>query len=405
MVSLYRPGRSAVWSLLGLFLLAGSIVACSRPDTKEALPTTPDGAHLAQNTVDTIAEARKQATLPPVPREPALDDKARAGLAVILAGLPEGVTAIDRLFAVAKLPVELNYGVGFEKDTPGLDEAGRQAGRRGGYSVSEALLAGDPALDGIGWAARGPWAVLVFRARRLGPADAPALQNAIDAAIAHQRPNLQRDAALSTLAADAVTDSEVSYDDAVGFNRAGGVPVYLDYTENDTYLPSQFLDIRLAKDGPGTLREPWLRRVGAALKITDTGTVVYVVLAAGEADQAALAHDIEAARPKATELVNHRRVELGLKKLRLDPGLDALAGRTLAEALQRQCFPGLDRCSGRFPKGTDSYYTQMSPYSSPEGAFDLAMYREDGDESFTRFGAAATIGPGGLVWSVLLLAA
>jgi len=333
-----------------------------------------------------------------------LDDKARAGLRIIEGGLPEGVSAIDHLSDVAELPAELSYAIGFEKDTPGLDEAAGRETRRGGYSMSERLLAGDPALDGIGWAGGGPWAVIILRARRLGPDDTPALEKGLETAIAQERPALRPDPALKGLAAIAVINSDVSYQDVEGFGLAGGVPVHLEYSETETFLPSQFLNIRLDKKSPASLHEPWLSRFGAAAKITDTGTVVYVVLAAGEADRPALVRQIAEAEPRAAELVNRERTKLSLPEVRLDARLVTAAREVLLEAVKRKCFSADDHCAAPFPDAAESSYQRRSTWFSPEEAFTWDLGRDEGDDTYRRFGVAATIGPDGMVWSVLLLA-
>lgn len=406
----------ATWRVMWIVVLSSLLPACSglgRPSTptgRSASPSTPaqrpkDGSSGAEELVDELFKARAEARLPSAPRDPTLDEKARTGLAVILAGLPEGVTAIDHILDKPKLSEGLTYGVVFEEETPGLSEAERHQGRRGGYTISNELRGSDPALDGIGWAARGPWAVIVFRSRHLVPLDAPALQKALEAALARDRPGLQNDPALSGLAAAVVADGVVTYEERAGLGRAGGVPVTLSYTETASRLPSSFLNARLADEGPGSLHEPWLRWVGAAATVTETGVVTYVVLATGEAERPRLVGELDAAAPQAADLVNRHRTELGLPKLRLDPVLAGAARKALADATDRQCFAIDDNCPAQFPKAADYFYGEKHLWYSPEAPFTWRLERQEGDEQYRRFGAAATIGPDGLVWTVLLLAA
>ena len=162
--------------------------------------------------------------LPPAPRDPALDEPARRGLQIIEAGLPDHVSAAEHLETVAGLPAGLQYGVGFEDDTPGIDERLREVGRRGSGSFVDALLAADPALDGIGWAAAGPWAVVVLRAKPLEPLDGPAVQRAVEVGLRNVRPTLRPDHALASLAAEVVADGVTGFlpakDDEAGFVAA-----------------------------------------------------------------------------------------------------------------------------------------------------------------------------------------
>ena len=123
---------------------------------------------MAQRFYDTVSAARRALPLPPVRRDPALDEPAKKALDLIADGVPDDVTVVRHLEREAPLAGDLQYGVGFEARTPGVDEGMRQVARRvSGTTLSEPLLAADPALDAIGWAASGPWSVAVLRSRHL----------------------------------------------------------------------------------------------------------------------------------------------------------------------------------------------------------------------------------------------
>ncbi len=372
-----------------------------------ALPP-PDGAQLAQGFSEGLSRARRDVPLPPAPRDPALDEPARRGLQIIEAGLPDHVSAADHLETVAGLPAGLQYGVGFEDDTPGIDERLREVGRRGSGSFVDALLAADPALDGIGWAAAGPWAVVVLRAKPLEPLDGPAVQRAVEAGLRNERPTLRPDHALASLAAEVVADGVLDVDDEARFARAGGVPVNLWRLRAGPHLPTAFVSSSLTSDGPGTLHERWLDRVGSAARVTERGAVLVVVLATGEADRAALEAELAAAEPKATELVNQARAEAHLPPVSLDPRLVDAARRWLAEVHQRGCLVGsggVRGCPGPEPAGADWWWGSQFTWFGADAGFTWDLRpAAPGDERLRRFGAAAALAADGTVWAALLLA-
>ena len=176
---------------------------------------------------------------------------------------------------------------------------------------------------------------------------------------------------------------------------------------SDAHLPTQVLRSTLVDDGPGTLHEPWLDRVGVAGTVTDAGTVLTVILATGETDHAVLDAQIAAAEPKAAELVNRARAEAALPPVRPDPALVATARKMVAESIQRACFVGFDRpgCGGHHPNGADEWFSHQTTWVSGENAFSWYLApAQPGEDKLTRFGAAAALGPDGTVWAVLLMA-
>lgn len=394
---------------LGL-LVVMLLPACSAPRgiaAAGALPP-PDGAQRAEALFDEINRVRQGVPLPPAPRDPALDELAGKGLRLIEDGVPDGVAVIDHLAAAAGLSAGLEYVVSFESGTPGIDDRTREIARRpSGVAILEPLLAADPALDGFGWAADGPWAVSILRSRPLGPADGPALEAALAAAIQQERPGLRPDLALEAIAVAAVFDVVRNDDDDDRFRGAGGVPVSVGYVQAGPQLPTLALNSTLEKEGPRTLREPWLSRVGVAAKISDAGTVMFVVLATGEADRSALAAELTAGEAKATELVNRARAEAGLPEVRLDPALVEAAKRWVADAARYGCYVGHDGnrgCPGAEPTAGNRWWFGQRTWASGEDAFVWNLAPADrGDEKFSRFGAAATLGPDGAVWAILVL--
>lgn len=402
--------RRSTAGLVVLSLLLLTLAACSAPAglVRAGALAPPDGAGEAQRFFDTIAAARTAVALPPVPRDPALDDLAGRALPLVGGSLPEGTSVLAHLRATAPLPPGLEYGVGFEEMTPGVDDRMRAlAHRRGPAAFSEPLLAADPALDGMGWAATGPWSVLVLRARPLRPADAPAVQAALAGGVERARPALHREPRLDAVAAEIVADGRLGLDDAPRYGRAGGVPVHLASARDDVHLPTEALGATLRGEGPGTLREPWLGRLGVAVDITAAGAVTFIVLATGDADRAALRAQIAGAEPKAAELVNRARAEAALPPVRLDAALVTAARQLLAESVRRGCFVRVSdpTCPGGTTPRAASWYSRQSTWVDGEAAYgwDVAP-AGPGDDRLTRFGAAATLGPDGTVWSTLVLA-
>lgn len=387
-------------------LVAPLLVACaSRPGAVGAgVVRGPGGGRLADEVFEGLSGQRRTTSLPPVLRRHELDERAVTGLQVVLAGLPE-VDPVDHVARTVGLADGLEYAVGFASETPGLDEATRRAGTRLHDNLHQSLLAADPSLDGIGWAAAGPWAVFVLQFRPVRPADAPAIEVAARAALAEERPALQADAALDRLAANAVADGQLTTDDEVRLARAGGVPVRLVHEQGGAHRVTSTLNWALSHDGPGTLHEAWLRRFGVAALVTDQGDVLSVVVATGEANRAEVADSIMAAEPKMAELMAEVRTTDGLPGLRLDPRLAGSARRALAEAIGLGCFAGDPGCPAPDPGDADLWYSRERAWYSPEDAFTWRLDPFAGDDlRLKRFGAAAAIGPDGAVWSLLLLA-
>lgn len=368
----------------------------------------PDGAQMTEAFLGGLTAERRSRPLPPVPRDRSLDEIAAKGLQVIEAGLPDGVSAAEHVSNVARLPAGFEYGVGFEENTPGLDERTREAGGRGSGSINEVLLAWDPALDAYGWAAAGPWSVIVFRSRTLAPGDAQLLQAALEKVVGATRNSLRMDPQLASIAAEAVADGLLDSDDDARYGRAGGVPVEVSHLRSGAHLASSLLSWTLRRDGSDSLIAPWLATVGIASKITESGTVLFVILATGEADRPALTAELAAAEPRATELVNQARAEAALPAVRLDGALVDAARQWLVEASRRGCYVGFESdpgCPGPDPKGADWWTARQSTWSGGERAFTWYLApAQFGDDTYTRFGAAATLAPNGTVWSMLVLA-
>jgi len=366
----------------------------------------PDGTQDAQSFFNGISTARRAAKLPALVRDPGLDELARKGLQVIEAGVPDGTGPFDHVSKVLPLPAGLEYGIGFEALTPGIDDRTRRAAENdSGAPVSEPTLGADPALDGVGWAAGGPWSVFVLKARPLVPTDVPALQAAVSGAVGRARPGLRPDPGLTAITADAVADGTLGPDDQARFGRAGGVPVQLSHSWSGPSLSSLQLNADLASEGPGTLRDPWLDRVGVAATVTESGTVQLVVLATGDTDREALAAQLAAAEPKAADLVNRARQEAAVPPVRLDPSLAASARLLAEESARRGCPVAIDDpgCPGPGPPGADLWYDRQYTWVSGEGAYSWDLSPpQAGDERFTHFGAAAVLGPNGTVWSTLI---
>lgn len=367
-----------------------------------------DGADLAEGFFDDLTAARRTQPLPPVARDAALDELAGKGLQIVEAGLPEGVSAIDHLIAVAGLPAGLEYGVGFEEETPGLDDRVREAGARSsGVDLGASLMAADPALQGFGWAAGGPWAVVVFRARPLTLADGPALLAGLRVGVQGSRPQLRIDDDLSALAAEAVSNGVIDDVDHARWGRAGGVPVTAWNLEPGAHLPLAGLSAILDDGEPGTLGEPWLAKVGVSADIAEGGAVLILLLATGEADRGALAAQLVAAEPKATELVNRSRAEAGLPAVQPDPRLVEAARQWVAEAARQGCYVAYDipGCAGTAPKGADLFYGRHGSWRGADDAFTWNLTGPEPDErTFTRFGAAATLAPDGTIWAMVAFA-
>jgi len=163
----------------------------------------------------------------------------------------------------------------------------------------------------------------------------------------------------------------------------------------------------LATNGPETLREPWLDRLGVAVDITERGAVLFLVLASGETDRAALDAQIAAAEPKATELIGQTRREASLGPVRLDPALVTSAKQLALESARRGCFVAMDdpACPGGGRPGADKWYSRRSTWVDGEAAYTWNLSpAQPGDDRFTRFAAAATLGPDGTVWSTVVFA-
>jgi hypothetical protein len=323
--------------------------------------------------------------------------------------VPDGTTPIDHIAGVAPLPEELRYAIGFEHETPGIDEKDRElAGRWSGNDISDALLGADPALEAIGWAARGPWSVLVLRLRELRPPDAAPLRAAIEASLQRSRPKLLLDPALAALAAEAAADARISDEDDFIVGRSGGVPVSVNHSYTGPHAPTSDWNATMEGEGPGSLNEPWLDRAGVAVTITDTGRVVYVVLATGETDRAALSAELDTMQARAVELVNRARAEVALPPVTANPALTAAARGWATEMSERGCYVGLGGsggCPGLYRPDVDQVYVDRSPWSGPEDAYTFSLApAQAGDELLKRFGAAAVLGPDGTVWSVLAFA-
>jgi len=399
-----RSVRSLV-AVMAVAVLAASCSSRSGVAPGGSLPP-PDGTQDAVAFVYGLTTARKAMKLPALVRDPALDGVAKRALQVIEAGVPDGIGALEHVTRVLPLPSGLEYGIGFEDLTRGIDDRTRRTAEvESGAPVSRRTLAEDPALDGFGWAAGGPWSVFVLRARPLVPTDAAALQAEVSGAVGRARPGLRPDPGLTAIAADAVADGTFGPDDQGRLGRAGGVPVHLSHSWSGASLPSLQLDGELSSEGPGTLRDPWLDRVGVAATVTGSGTVVVLVLATGDTDRAALAAQVAEAEPKATELVNRARQTAGVPPVRLDPSLVASAKLLAEESARRGCLVAMDDpgCPGPGPPGADEWYSRQYTWVSGEAAYawDLSPTRA-GDERLTHFGAAAVLGPDGTVWSTLV---
>lgn len=370
----------------------------------------PDGRQMAHDFFDRINSARQAIPLPPVPHDASLDQPAGKGLQIIQAGLPEGVSAIDHLEAVAHLPIGLDYAVGFEARTPGIDDRTRREGeQRGGAFISDPLLAADPALEGIGWAAAGPWSVVVLRARVLGTADAPSLQSALEGGVQRGRPNLRADPQLAAIAAEAVADGALDYRDQARYGRAGGVPVVVSHLKAGPHLATSILNAVLDDADAGTLSDAWLDRAGTGTKVSDSGTVIFVVLASGEADRAALATQLVVAEARAPELVNRSRAEAALPPVQPDAALMDAARQWVAEASRRGCYVSHDvelGCPGPEPRRADRWHVRQHTWYTADHAFVWYLApAAEGDHELKRFGAAAALAADGTVWSILVFAA
>ncbi len=368
---------------------------------------SPSGATLADGFFKEVTTSRNATPLAAIRREPALDRRAEDGARMLAAGLPDDIDVGRHLDQEAPLPEGLEYGVGFEDETPGLDERTRRAGeRRGGSTISDALLAGDPGLDAIGWAGSGPWAVVVLQYRPFTPADGSPLQAALESALQRKRPKLRPDPALTAVATEAVADGLIDDDDEVRFATAGGMPVRIVHRQRGPHRSTGTVNRALTHDGPGTLQEPRLDRVGIAAKVTDRGNVLYVVLATGEADRSALEAELRAAEPKAQKLMDDARSSKGLPPLRLDPALSQAARQSLGQAIRLGCFPLDPGCPAAEPRRADQWYDRQLTWFSAEDAFTWNLSSEDDPAGeLKRFGVAAAAGPHGGVWSMLLLAA
>ena len=403
-------GRMWLQRVLLVLVAAATLASCSLRSGVAAagLVPPPDGTSFARGFVDGVQRERGALGLPAVPRDPALDEWAGKGLQAIEAGVPDGVGVVDHLLAVTALPRELEYGIGFEDQARGLDERVRElAARKGGAQFSKRHLASDPALDGLGWRARGPWAVFVLRARLLVPADGPALQAGLVAVVQGLRPALEPDPRLEALAAEVLGDDVIDDHDDGRLARAGGVPVRVGTTRKGPHLPVLDLLRVLDDKGPGALDERWLTRAGVASRMSDDGTVRSMVVATGEADRAALDAQLDAAAATAPDLVNRSRAEALLPPVVMDPLLVRVAEGWVAESSRRGCYIGLrpeDRgCPGIDLPGIDWFLVDQATWYSPAAPFrwDLSP-AQPGDERLKAFGAAAAVGPDGMVWTILL---
>ena len=378
-------------------------VGTNETGTTQAGP--PSGATLATGFFEKLTAGRKATpALDLVRRDPTLDGRASAGLRIIEAGPPDDVDIIKHLRRSAALPEGLEYAVGFEEATPGLDDRTRRLGQRaGGSNISDALLAGDPGLEAVGWAAAGPWAVIVLQYRPLAPADGPRLQATIEADLQRRRPHLRLDSALRAVASGALEDGLLDDDDEVRLARAGGVPVVIVHHQRGPHRATSSLNWALTHDGPGTLQEPWLDRIATAVAVTDRGNVQYVVVATGEPDRRSLAAQLQAAEVQAPALVNEARATARLPAVRLDPALAVAAKRALAEAIRLGCVEG-PGCAAADPPDVDTWYVDRRVWHSGEDAFTWDLRpADDQDSALKRFGAAAALAPDGLVWTLLLL--
>lgn len=243
-------------------------------------------------------------------------------------------------------------------ETPGLDAQVREAGARSqGVGVALEVLAAEPALERIGWAAAGPWSVTVLKARQLTPTDAPALQAALDRHVERTRPALHADPALAATATatatEVIADGQVADDDMGRIGGTGGVPVFTWHRWNGAHFPALDLNNLLAGDA-GEIRETWLKRVGVAVAITAGGRTTFMVLATGAKDRASLAAELAAVEPRAAELVNRSRAEAALPPVRLDAALidaaKALAGRVGPPGVLRRVGRGSRLCGRRPPR-------------------------------------------------------
>lgn len=187
------------------------------------------------------------------------------------------------------------------------------------------------------------------------------------------------------------------------------MPVRITHHQDGLHLPTSLMRSTLDDEGPGTLREAWLTRVGVAVNIGGDGTVTYLVLATGETDRGPLNAQLDAAAAQATAAVNRSRAEAALPPVRLDPALMAAAKEWTVEASDRRCFVAYASsprsCPGADPRGADVYWANQQTWWDADEPFDWYLApAELGHDRLRWFGTAATIGPDGTVWSVLLMA-
>jgi uncharacterized protein YkwD len=407
--------RGGTWrkaAYLGIGLAAALLLtSCSWREGMVEAGTVPppDGAQMAQEFFGGLNTVRRDLARPQLPRETALDEAAEKGLQAMEAGVPDGATTLDHIEGVAPLPEDLRYAIGFEPDTPGISEKDRELnGRRSGNDISEALLGADPALQAVGWAARGAWSVFVLRIRELRPPDAAPLKAALETSLQRSRPKLLLDPGLAAIAAEAAADGRISDEDDFVLGRSGGVPVAVTHSYTGPHAPTSDWNATMEGEGMHTLNEPWLNRAGVAVTITEAGRVVYVVLAAGEPDRAALSAELEAMQARAADLVNRARAEAALPSVAADPALTAAARGWAAEMSARGCYVGLSgsgACPGLYRPDVDQVLVDRSLWRGAESAFTFYLApAEAGDEKLKRFGIAAVLGTDGTVWSVLVFA-